>query len=373
MILHLVNDEKIINRTIRLFESVAPGKHLFVVFSSKREFKYVTPTASVISKADFLKQDKRSDFSAIVIHLLNMRKIRFIKKCGLGHLPIYWIIWGADLYNKLLAPKGFEMYYRDKSDSVSCKIGVWLWNPWERLQTTIRVNRTMRFVRERVNFLVTDTTENDYEVFGHYYPEVKNIPWKDFFYYPIDEILSPELMNAQINGGNILLGNSGSLTNNHEYAYTYLSDLDMGERKIIVPLSYSGSKSYRKAVIEKGRIIFGEHFCPLTDFLPLAEYNELMTSAAVAIYANWRQEAIGNIIIALYLGAKVFIAGRNPVYAWAKGHGLIVSELEKINQHELDTPLTEEERKNNRTILAELYNRERFCRLIRETFRLDDL
>lgn len=45
MILHLVNDEKIINRTVRLFESAAPGKHLFVVFASSKRFKYVTPSA----------------------------------------------------------------------------------------------------------------------------------------------------------------------------------------------------------------------------------------------------------------------------------------------------------------------------------------
>ena len=62
MILHLVNDEKIINRTVRLFESAAPGKHLFVVFASSKRFKYVTPSASVISKADFFKRLKEAGF-----------------------------------------------------------------------------------------------------------------------------------------------------------------------------------------------------------------------------------------------------------------------------------------------------------------------
>ncbi len=142
---------------------------------------------------------------------------------------------------------------------------------------------------------------------------------------------------------------------------------------MIVPLSYSGSKNYKKIVIERGKNLFGENFCPLTDFLPLAEYNELMTSAAVAIYANWRQEAIGNIIIALYLGAKVFISGRNPVFAWAQGHDLIVSELEGLTQRELDTPLTAEEKLHNRRILAELYNKERFSDLVKDTFQLADL
>ncbi len=88
MILHLVNDEKIINRTVRLFESAAPGKHLFVVFASSKRFKYVTPSASVISKADFFKRKDRCVFSSVVIHFLNTRKIRFIKKCGLRNIPV---------------------------------------------------------------------------------------------------------------------------------------------------------------------------------------------------------------------------------------------------------------------------------------------
>lgn len=373
MILHLVNDEKIINRTVRLFESAAPGKHLFVVFASSKRFKYVTPSASVISKADFFKRKDRCVFSSVVIHFLNTRKIRFIKKCGLRNIPVYWIIWGADLYNKLLEPQGFEMYYRSEASYGSCGILRTLFVPFQKMRTAIRVNKTIKFVRNRVNYLVTDTTENDYEKFIQYYPEMKKIPWRDFFYYPIDEILGETLVNAQVAGDNILMGNSGSLTNNHEYAYEYLSGLNLGNRKLIVPLSYSGSKNYKKIVIERGKNLFGENFCPLTDFLPLAEYNELMTSAAVAIYANWRQEAIGNIIIALYLGAKVFISGRNPVFAWAQGHDLIVSELEGLTQRELDTPLTAEEKLHNRRILAELYNKERFSDLVKDTFQLVDL
>ncbi|MDE6451004.1 MAG: TDP-N-acetylfucosamine:lipid II N-acetylfucosaminyltransferase, partial [Odoribacter sp.] len=327
----------------------------------------------VIAKADFFKRKDRDVFSAVVIHLLNTRKIRFIKKCGLKDIPVYWIIWGADLYNKLLYPKGFEMYYRSECFYTSHRILKSLSIPFQKIRTAVRVNKTMEFVRSRVNYLVTDTTENDYEKFIQYYPEIKKIPWRDFFYYPIDEILGETLMNAQVSGNNILIGNSGSLTNNHEYAYKYLSGLNLGNRKLIVPLSYSGSKNYKRIIIERGKNLFGENFCPLTDFLPLAAYNELMTGAAVAIYANWRQEAIGNIIIALYLGAKVFISSRNPVLAWARGHRLIVSELEALTQQELDTPLTAEEKSNNRHILAQLYNRERFFTLVKDTFQLERL
>lgn len=355
---------------MRLFERLSPGQHLFVVFSRKKGFKYVSLADNVISMADFLKRRGTMTFDKIIIHFLNLRKIRFIQKCALGNIPVYWIIWGADLYNKLLEPKGFEMCFRSDASCSFRNICAALHAPFKNLSRRCRARKIMRFVRERVNYLVTDTTENDYEVFARYYPEVKRIPWRDFFYYPIDEILGEELMEGEVDGNNILLGNSGSLTNNHEYAFQYLKNLNLGDRKLIVPLSYSGSKRYKKTVMEKGKLLFGPAFYPLIDFLPLDRYNRLMKGAAVAVYAHWRQEAIGNIIIALYLGAKVFIAGRSPVYAWAKGHGLIVSELERINQAELDTPLTPQEREHNRTLLASLYNRERFYALTKESFQL---
>ena len=73
------------------------------------------------------------------------------------------------------------------------------------------------------------------------------------------------------------------------------------------------------------------------------------------------------------MGAKVFIAGRNPVFAWAKGHGLIVFELETITQQELDTPLTADEKVSNRHILSTLYNKKRFFSLVKNTFQLENL
>ena len=79
-----------------------------------------------------------------------------------------------------------------------------------------------------------------------------------------------------------------------------------------------------------------------------------------------RQEAIGNIIVALYLGAKVFLSHVNPVYEWAQSHGLTVYELEKLSQKELDTPLDRETKLRNRQILLSLYTKERMYRLIKD-------
>lgn len=363
MLLHLMYDEKVIDRTIRLFESELPGQNLYVIFG-ETPFRHVTPGERIISAREY-RPEKHPAATAVVIHSLSPRKIAFVEAYCPPPVPVYWIIWGKDLYNKLLAPKGFRMYDRTGSYYTPARR---IAAPLRRFKYRLRAARTMRFVRSRVTCLVTDITHNDYDVFARYYPEIRQIAHAEFFYYPIDEILGPELLGAQVTGRNILIGNSNSLTNNHEYAFRYLSGLQLGGRRIIVPLSYNGNPEYRDTVLAAGKRIFGEGFMPLVEFMPLAEYNRLMQSASVAIYGNWRQEAIGNIIIALYLGAKVFIAARNPVYAWAKELGLDVYELETIDQQALDTPLTDAQRLRNRTILSERFNRAHFLETVHSVF-----
>ena len=53
MKLHLVNDEKIINRTIDIFEEVFPGENLFVVTNRMGAFKWVSKRNNVLSRREF--------------------------------------------------------------------------------------------------------------------------------------------------------------------------------------------------------------------------------------------------------------------------------------------------------------------------------
>ncbi|NDV96843.1 hypothetical protein D0T84_18295 [Dysgonomonas sp. 521] len=367
MILHLVHDEKIINRTIDLFESVFPKDNLFVVFTRKK-FKFVREGENVIPYLAFEQKMNDLNITSVVIHYMNSRKMKFVRKFYPKDIPVYWIIWGADLYNKLLEPKGFEMIDKNSGYYRSGRIGKFFSIPYDKIREKIRAARNIKFINERINYIVTDTTENDYDMLMEYYPQLNHIPWRDFFYYPIDVVLGDELISKYIDGNNIQIGNSASHTNNHEYAMTILSGLDIAGRKVVVPLSYSGKEGYIKSVTASGKKLLRDNFYPLTDFMPLADYNRLLTSVSVAIYGNWRQEAIGNILISLYLGAKVFLSYRNPVLRWARNHNLVVFELESITQKDIDEPLSADDIQHNRNILMELYNKNRLYTLIKDSF-----
>ena len=423
MILHFVNDEKIINRTVEMFEEQFPGDNIFVVANRLHHpFKYVKGIPCVYSRGEFLRRIE--DFSApdrIYIHLLNKRKISLLQKLNLKRLKadgvkIYWIIWGLDLYNNLLEPAGFKIYDINSLSIAGVRPSVGNFFAFVgRLNRKFSANIIVRFVQKYVDYIVTDTTENDYDYLVKYYPSLAEKPRKDFFYYPIDVVLGADLLkrlqesdndegsggnvcsgsgscsggagngngnvggsgngngngsgNSNVSGngaGNIIIGNSGSASNNHLYAMNKIAALNLGTRKVYVPLSYSCIKRYKRCVLVGGRKLLGDRFCPLLDFMTLEEYNKLQLSVSVALYGNWRQEAVGNILVFLFIGSKVFLSKHNPVYEWALAHGLKVFELEGITQEQLDTPLTASEKISNREIVQNSFTKERLLKLIKD-------
>jgi hypothetical protein len=267
----------------------------------------------------------------------------------------------------MLYPKGFELYDKESSYYKNIKKS-FIGNFIDKIFNHFKTKKNENFILKHIDYIVTDTTENDYEMLLKYYPKLKIKPWKEFFYYPIDSVLSKDLLEKWIEGNNIQIGNSASITNNHEYAMRYLSQLNLENKKIYVPLSYSGTKEYKETVKNKGLEYFGNNFIALDNFLPLEEYNKLMLSFNVAVYGNFRQEAVGNILISLYLGAKVFLPENNPVYLWAKKLNLIIFALESISQKDIDEVLDITSRNHNRNIILNLYNTNRLKALIEKNF-----
>lgn len=368
MILHLVHDDKITNRIITHFEKALPNQNLFLICVPRQPYQYVKMTKHCISYQDFITQEKLIDFSQVIVHSLNLRKRYILNHYIPKDIPVYWIIWKNYLYNQLLAPKGFILYDKDNPFTK----GSWITRklkPYKKWQAEREQKAMTIFIEKRVNFLLSDTTENDVDQLIKLLPSLANIPSFPFFYYTLDELLDQTQQNTIINGSNILLGCSCSPTNNHTYAMKTLSKLDLGNRKVFVPLSYSIDKSYLKKVMTKGKQEFKKNFNPLTEFLPLNEYNQLLQSVNVAIYGNFIPEAFKSICVSLYLGAKVFLPKQNPLHQWAKSCNIKLFNLEELTQYELDTPLSEKIRLQHRTILSEQYSLKRLLELIQNTWK----
>ena len=162
-------------------------------------------------------------------------------------------------------------------------------------------------------------------------------------------------------GHNLLIGNSAASTNNHLDIIPFIKKLNLGERKIIIPLSYPNTKEYIEDIANAYHQEFGENVIVLKDFMPAQEYSKLISSCSVAIFFMERQQAIGNITLALKNGCKVFLSETNPVYSYYKDLGMkLFSVQQDLVQSEIDSPLSNEDIDNNREILSKRNNKKQY-------------
>ena len=83
--------------------------------------------------------------------------------------------------------------------------------------------------------------------------------------------------------------------------------------EVVAPLTY-GDEKYIHSVIQHGSDLLGNKFMPLTQLMTPVEYNKYLSTIDVVILNHRRQQGFGNIVIALYFGAKIFI--RREVSTW---------------------------------------------------------
>lgn len=354
MLLHLFDDEKVVNRTIELFEKAFPDNNIFICFLHSNFSKYVSPHKNLyfFKEGDWIDKNSLTKIDKVLIHYLSYQKIDFINYYLRPDIACYWLMWGGDLYNTHLVYEGFPIYYEPWY--LGPKFLVYKFLSKFKIRIPSR-KKMLSFIRDRITYFISDS---DFEVAHKYISQyINGKQVKGFSYYSIDTILGP-LKNERIQSDNIMIGNSASFTNNHTYAFKYLSNLDLKKKKVIMPLSYGGSEKYKQHVIKKGKEKFGGSCCPLLEFIPLDDYNQLMLSTGICVFANWRQEAFGNIVMGLYLGAKVFMSNRSPLFDYLKRKDLIIYELETIQQSDIDLQLSDSERINNRRIIEGMFSEE---------------
>ncbi|HHQ4577738.1 TPA: TDP-N-acetylfucosamine:lipid II N-acetylfucosaminyltransferase, partial [Aeromonas hydrophila] len=184
----------------------------------------------------------------------------------------------------------------------------------------------------------------------------KYAPWN---YGNLENDFVRNFIGKRVSGDWILLGNSAGATNNHLEAIKILSKLDLNpsKYKIVTPLSY-GDNNYAKIIKDYGTANLGESFCPIEKFMPIDDYIELLQKCGFVIMNHVRQQAMGNIIIMMYLGAKVFLRSESAIYTFFKGLGATIYSVEELelNKKLLNSKLELDEIINNREILSSYFS-----------------
>ncbi len=392
-IIHIFNDDKFIDSTINLIEEVYPNQSIyFIIQSVKTSFQYVKSNKAkpLLIRNDedeikFVEYIHKREDSIVFFHALDEQKQRLVNLIDSKIIKV-WFIWGYDFYQSwgLLKNDIFELntrnflfsqkhYYKNKL--IFNKFSFWVF---------LKLKNRKFFLPKKINTVL----DNNY--LTEFYKAVKKIDivvpvvpteynlvkkmginpsYAPFTYGCLEDILGDKIEDNVLNSKNILIGNSANPTNNHVDLFKRIAKFDFKDRKIYVPLNYSGGKEYINFVKEKGYYYFGDNFKPILDFMPLKEYNKLISSCGFVIFNHIRQQAVGNIITMGYLGAKIFLNEKSPVYRYYKSLGINVYSLKELNENELNFNLEIEDFKINKNSFFKTYSRNAVQNKIKKLFK----
>ena len=157
-------------------------------------------------------------------------------------------------------------------------------------------------------------------------------------------------------GDSILIGNSATSSNNHLDVFDIIKGTN---KKVIVPLNYGAYdyKKYKELVMSEAMRIFRSSFTAIEEFLPLNDYRELTLSCNTVIMYHVRQQALGNVFMALFQGMRVFLNSKSLTYSYLKDKGMIIFDLNQ--DYELaGIELNQEDKLINKQIVLNLRGRE---------------
>jgi dTDP-N-acetylfucosamine:lipid II N-acetylfucosaminyltransferase len=333
--LHLIPDEKFIEDAYAIFEEVAPGAHDYLLLSADVPLRYIREFQPLrMNPVHALHPrvlDVLPDYAAVFIHFLSPAARQVIDLAP-ERTRFVWIGWGADYYHlirekeQLLLPETRDRFAKivpgkaplDKIQKVA-RGGVRALKHPAKMAAQVQAELRLRRIDasrpgelqllNRVSYFAPVLRE-DYDAIKGVNPQFRPcfLQWN---YWTAGMGILGESSIDSPSGRNILLGNSATPENNHIEAMRLLASADQG-RTIICPLSY-GVPVYAHMISKEGEQLFGDRFVPLRDFLATAPYLEMLRSCSIAAMNHLRQQAMGNIIMMLWLGARVFLNHENPI------------------------------------------------------------
>lgn len=360
-IIHLTTDEKFIDGAMFLFNKAFPNQNELLVLKppANPAIRYIKQSRidfEIVKNKSTLETIKKYTSNAdwVVIHGLNEVWADYIIENT--SKKILYVVWGAEVYGNpllynqpLLGDYTTQLAKKIERKPLIQKIKDVINSFRYRLPKT---NQNEQWLKNKKALNKVENISVIYKEEIEFYKENKIIredtSFIKFGYYPIEYFTANIDENAEL-GNDIMIGNSSSLTNNHLEVFEKLKTLEV-EKNIVVPLSY-GDKKLAKILIDEGKKMFGKQFKPITDFMPLDDYTRLIQSCGIVIMNQYRQQAVGNIITAVYLGVKVFLDKRNTIYQYLKSNGCHIYSLDDLKSINDLCVLSYSERQNNKLML----------------------
>lgn len=342
-ILNIVHDDKFIDGLISEYDHLRINATFLVLQQGcAKPLKYIKNESRVkcvcVGTKEYEFFQKAGDYDVIWVHFLDASKMDFVNNIPMeqrGKKVVVWSAWGSDLYGILnLSHLGWRTFFRmllDTSISSGARLIV------RQLLGIFGVTRKFYDARVRRFMSLVDFGSAIVPGESRFLRRImkRNANIIEFCYgdlssskirYPI----------VDLNQKNIWLGNSATYTNNHFDAFARMKGL--AGYQIIAPLSYGDAA---KSIDKGGRVCFGERWKPIFDFMSLDRYLAKMATCSIFVFPHIRQQALGNVLLALKLGGCLFMDHRNPIMLQLRERNITVYDICCLNDKAMKKCLTD--------------------------------
>lgn len=365
MNLHLNHDDKFLDFYIEVADAANVSQDTYIVYSPLEKLKYTKSNKVKFAPYNSPKFWELigdiAQYDRIFIHYLSLDMVDFVLNLNTS-AKIIWCFWGAEVLDSMkhfklrfFQDKTRDLYQKQHSSTPFLSLNPLTIARYYRSKYMASQNEAKRIAAFNKIHYFAHYIPEDLVLIKKYYPNLK-AALLPFHYLAVERLVDEKM---RVSGDNILLGNSASYSNNHLEAFDLLAKFDLGNRKVITPLSY-GDEKYKEAILPIGKQLLGTAFQPLTGFLPLAEYNQILQTVSIALMNLERSQAAGNIAALLWSGVKVFMPKESTLYkllSQYNAHIFDISTFVPTNTTVFD-PLTEEQRTQNKEMLREIFGKE---------------
>jgi hypothetical protein len=362
-ILHLTTDNKFIQHAYDMFECVFPGQNHVIMLRNSADCHLFEDIDNIeyIKSFDLINPlfiRKFNGYDFVILHSLILPWINLVNKSP-SDTKFAWIGWGYDYYDliaeskdDLLLPDTRTLTHNMKNDdSIKKQIASLIKWPAKKL---LFDNNKVQAISKIKSF--SPVLYEDYLLLQNNI-DIKKLPQYIPWNYGNIDAKFKKCGEIYVEGNAILVGNSAAVTNNHLEVFDLLKNLGVYDREIIVPLSY-GNPEYRDSILEIGSSMFGNRFEPLLEFMPMDEYIRTTKKCGFVIMNHIRQQAVGNIINMLYMGAKVFLNEKSPVYEFFNREGAVIYTTQELEHDKtlLNSHLSKEDVQTNISVIKKHFS-----------------
>lgn len=207
------------------------------------------------------------------------------------------------------------------------------------------VKRKINILLNREYSVDNDNQKNIYKYFDaiQIINEFEYKELKQFFYLP--KLITRQFTNFEHDvfqlknyskSNSIIIGNSSGSVNNHIDVLDIIKSSTVNQNvQFNLFFSYGNEPDYAQKIKLEAKEIENLNF--IEQFLSNDAFEKIYSSTSSLVINSYRQHAVGNIIIAIKYGCKIYLNKKSSTYQWLISKGFLISDVHDDLKNDLES------------------------------------